>query len=127
MLVNKATPNAAKISKTGSDKPIKADRSSIARAAALARWQRDQHKPAPAKTIVRGKIPSELASFLDGYEKTHQLSSRDAALEHAVLALREKEWGAAYQSYADDLQTQPDIWVDSGLKETLELTDAAAR
>ncbi len=125
--MEKATPSAAKISKTGSDKPIKADRSSIARAAALARWQRDQHKPAPSKTIVRGKIPNELVLFLDGYEKSHQLSSRDAALEHAVLALREKEWGKAYQSYADDLEAQPDAWVDSGLKETLELTDAAAR
>lgn len=125
--MNKATPSTAKASKVGSDKPINKDRSSIARAAALARWQRDQSKPAGGRTIVRGKIPSELVSFLEGYERTHQLSSKDLALEHAVLALREKEWARAYQSYANDLEGQPDAWVDSGLNETMELLDAAAR
>lgn len=125
--MSKATHSAAKASKAGSDQPVKADRSSIARAAALARWQRDQSKPAGGRTVVRGKIPSELVSFLEGYEKTHQLGSRDAALEHAVLALREKEWARAYQSYANDLEAQPDAWVDSNLNETMELLDAAAR
>ena len=77
--------------------------------------------------MVRGKIPNELVSYLEGYEQTHQLTSRDIALEHAVLALREKEWGKAYRSYADDLEVQPDPWVDSGIAETMESLDAAAR
>ena len=125
--MNKATPSTAKASKAGSEKPLNKNRSSIARAAALARWQRDQSKPAQGRTLVRGKIPSELVSFLEGYEKAHQLSSKDVALEHAVLALREKEWARAYQSYAGDLEAHSDAWVDSDLKETMELVDAAAR
>lgn len=125
--MSKTPQSTAKASKAGSDKPLNADRSSIARAAALARWQRDGRKPASGRTVVRGKIPNELVSFLQGYEQTHQLTSRDMAVEHAVLALREKEWARAYQSYAEDLQKQPDPWVDSGMDETMESLDAAAR
>ena len=111
----------------GAAKTSKADRSSIARAAALARWQRDGRKPVNSRTLVRGKIPSELVSYLETYEHAHQLGSRDVALEHAVIALREREWARAYQSYADDLAAQPDPWVDSGLTDTMESLDAAAR
>ncbi|NJK46260.1 MAG: hypothetical protein HC933_20155 [Pleurocapsa sp. SU_196_0] len=103
------------------------DRSSIARNAALARWQREKTQPMPRKKTVRGKIAPELARFLEDYETSHGLTSGTEALEHAVRALQEKELAQAYRDYADDLAAHPDPWVDSDLPESLELIDAAAR
>jgi Arc/MetJ-type ribon-helix-helix transcriptional regulator len=41
-------------------------------------------------------VESELAEFLDGYQKQHQVSSRSEVIARAIKLLRERELGRAY-------------------------------
>ncbi|TSA84700.1 ribbon-helix-helix protein, CopG family [Deinococcus detaillensis] len=49
---------------------------------------------------VTVSLPPSLATYLDEYQKSHQLSSRSEAVAQAIEALREKQLAEEYAEYA---------------------------
>ena len=49
---------------------------------------------------VTVSLPPNLATYLDEYQKSHQLSSRSEAVVQAIQALREKQLAEEYAEYA---------------------------
>ncbi|AZI41463.1 ribbon-helix-helix protein, CopG family [Deinococcus psychrotolerans] len=49
---------------------------------------------------VTVSLPSNLATYLDEYQKSHKLSSRSEAVAQAIEALREKQLAEEYAEYA---------------------------
>lgn len=69
-------------------------------------------------------LPQELLEYTERYMREHGLNSRSAVFVAAVEALRERERIADYQAYRQELEENPDPWLDSDLEETLELSKA---
>jgi metal-responsive CopG/Arc/MetJ family transcriptional regulator len=76
---------------------------------------------------ITARIQGDLASYLEEYRTKHKLATRTDALEEAIRALKQRERDAelreGYRQMALDYAKNPDPWLDSDLKETLEAID----
>jgi metal-responsive CopG/Arc/MetJ family transcriptional regulator len=76
---------------------------------------------------ITARIQGDLASYLEEYRTKHKLATRTDALEEAIRALKQREREAelreGYRQMALDYAKNPDPWLDSDLKETLEAID----
>jgi len=64
---------------------------------------------------VSVSLPDDDVAFLDEFARRHHISSRSAALHHAVRLLRASQLEAAYHDAWDD-------WRDRGENEAWEVT-----
>ena len=64
---------------------------------------------------VSVSLPDDDVAFLDEFAQRHHISSRSAALHHAVRLLRASQLEAAYQEAWDD-------WRDQGENHAWEVT-----
>ena len=73
---------------------------------------------------LTARLEPELDAFITTYQARHQLSTRTEVIREALRALqqleRQQELRAGYQRMAQDLAQESDLWLDSGLQETLE-------
>ncbi|GAA5441807.1 hypothetical protein ACFQDE_19990 [Deinococcus caeni] len=53
-------------------------------------------------------MPDDTLTFLETYQRTHNLPSFSAVIEAAALALKEQELRAQYAQYAADYAQNPD-------------------
>ncbi len=60
------------------------------------------------KVHVTARLDERLASFLDAYQRDHQLGSRNEALEEAVRALRDKELQREYAAALSEWEASGD-------------------
>jgi metal-responsive CopG/Arc/MetJ family transcriptional regulator len=76
---------------------------------------------------ITARIQGDLASYLEEYRTKHKLATRTDALEEAIRALKQRERDVelreGYRQMALDYAKNPDPWLDSDLKETLEAID----
>lgn len=52
-------------------------------------------------------MPEDTLSFLENYQRTHNLASFSAVIEAAALALKEQELRRQYAQYAADYTADP--------------------
>ena len=70
-------------------------------------------------------LPAETLSHIDAYRTSYSLTTRGEVLALALKLLREQELAAGYRALAEEMAQPSDLFVDSGLGETLAMMDDA--
>jgi Arc/MetJ-type ribon-helix-helix transcriptional regulator len=63
-------------------------------------------------TKLTVSLPTDLARFLEYYQKAHKLESRSAVIAKSLQQLRDAELAAAYRAHAEEWQEDldKDFW-----------------